>query len=175
MLGRLFGIALFLLVGRAVLHKPHCDDGQGPSGDSGKDTGDSGKGTGKSGDKGGKRGGGIGGILRKKKGAPGAASASAAAAPPAAKTSRSTAGSDLTVIEGIGPKIKEILGDGGIQTVEDLAKASVEDLRTILTNAGSRYRQHDPTTWPQQADLAARGKTDELAALQQELKGGRKV
>jgi len=32
---------------------------------------------------------------------------------------------------------------------------------------------HDPTTWPQQADLAANGKWDELKVLQDELNGGR--
>ncbi len=80
---------------------------------------------------------------------------------------------DLTVIEGIGPKIKEILNNGGIHSCADLAKASFDDLREMLVSAGSRYRQHDPTTWPKQADLAARGKTDELAALKEELKAGR--
>ena len=33
----------------------------------------------------------------------------------------------------------------------------------------------DPTTWPQQAQLAADGKWDELDVLQDELDGGRVV
>ena len=33
---------------------------------------------------------------------------------------------------------------------------------------------HDPTTWPQQSQLAADGKWDELKTLQDELDGGRK-
>jgi hypothetical protein len=33
---------------------------------------------------------------------------------------------------------------------------------------------HDPTTWPAQAKLAAAGKWDELKAMQDNLKGGRK-
>jgi hypothetical protein len=34
---------------------------------------------------------------------------------------------------------------------------------------------HTPTTWPQQAKLAADGKWDELKKLQDELKGGKKA
>ncbi|RME13236.1 MAG: 50S ribosomal protein L17, partial [Bacteroidetes bacterium] len=37
-----------------------------------------------------------------------------------------------------------------------------------------RYKMHDPTTWPQQAALAAKGEWDKLAKLQKELKGGKK-
>ncbi|MDX1941531.1 MAG: hypothetical protein SFU99_13315 [Saprospiraceae bacterium] len=82
---------------------------------------------------------------------------------------------DLTKIEGIGPKIAEILSAKGIASFTDLTKAKAKGLKTILEEAGSRYKMHDPTTWPQQAKLAAKGDWDKLAALQEELKGGKKV
>lgn len=97
--------------------------------------------------------------------------------PPADKVeSKSTAKStkdDLKKIEGIGPKIASILAENGIATFADLAAADPEKIREILVAQGSRYQMHDPTTWPQQAALAAEGKWDELKALQEDLKGGR--
>ncbi len=80
---------------------------------------------------------------------------------------------DLRVIEGIGPKISDILNENGILTYAQLAETDVDDLRAILTDAGSRFRLADPTTWPQQAKFAAEGDWDGLQALQQSLKGGR--
>lgn len=80
---------------------------------------------------------------------------------------------DLKKIEGIGPKIEEHLNNGGITTFAELAMASYDQLKEILDNAGPRYRMHDPSTWPQQATLAAAGKWDELKTLQDNLNGGR--
>lgn len=84
-----------------------------------------------------------------------------------------TPADDLKVIEGIGPKIAELLYRAGIRTFSDLAETSPEKLKEILRQAGSRYQMHDPATWPQQAELAAAGKWDELKALQDQLSGGR--
>ncbi|MEZ4950862.1 MAG: 30S ribosomal protein S6 [Saprospiraceae bacterium] len=80
---------------------------------------------------------------------------------------------DLKKIEGIGPKIAGLLNDAGILTFADLAGADVEKVKGILADAGSRYAMHDPTTWGQQAQLAADGKWDELKTLQDELQGGK--
>ena len=80
---------------------------------------------------------------------------------------------DLTRIEGIGPKIAELLQQAGIASFAALAKAEVERLRGILSDGGSRFAAHDPATWPQQAALAAAGKFDELKKWQDELVGGR--
>ena len=80
---------------------------------------------------------------------------------------------DLTKVEGIGPKISEILQEKGIATFAILAETKVEKLTEILSDAGSRYKSHDPQTWPQQAKLAADGNWDELKKLQDELDGGR--
>ncbi len=80
---------------------------------------------------------------------------------------------DLKKIEGIGPKISELLVNAGIKTFQQLSEADVDHLKSILEEAGSRYRMHDPTTWPQQSGLAASGQWDELKKLQDELDGGR--
>lgn len=80
---------------------------------------------------------------------------------------------DLTKIEGIGPKIAELFKNAGIASFADLAKADVENLKNILSDAGSNFATHDPSTWPQQADLAAAGKWDELKQWQDELDGGK--
>ncbi len=78
-------------------------------------------------------------------------------------------------IEGIGPKIEEILHKSGLASFGDLAGASIDKLKGILAEAGSRYSMHSPDTWPQQAKLAADGKWDELKVLQDELDGGKVV
>ena len=80
---------------------------------------------------------------------------------------------DLKKIEGIGPKISELLVNGGVPTFAKLAESSVEDLKGILEAAGSRYKMHDPTTWPDQAKLAAAGEWDKLKELQDNLQGGK--
>ncbi len=81
---------------------------------------------------------------------------------------------DLKIIEGIGPKIEQILQEAGIDTWEALANASVERLREILEAAGSRYQMHDPSTWPAQARFAANGQWEDLKDYQDMLIGGRK-
>ncbi len=79
---------------------------------------------------------------------------------------------DLKKIEGIGPKIAEIFNEAGINTYADLAAASEDKLKEILVDAGSRYASKNPSTWPQQAKLAADGNWNELKELQDHLKGG---
>lgn len=80
---------------------------------------------------------------------------------------------DLTKVEGIGPKIAELFQNAGIVSFADLAKADVDNLKNILSEAGSNFATHDPTTWPQQAEMAAAGKWDELKKWQDELDGGK--
>lgn len=58
---------------------------------------------------------------------------------------------DLVQIDGIGPKIAQLLKDHGIATVDQLAAASAEDLHAILVQAGPRFRIADPSAWPGQA------------------------
>lgn len=79
---------------------------------------------------------------------------------------------DLKKIEGIGPKIAEILAKAKINSFEDLSKTKVTDLRKVLASAGPRYQIHNPSTWSKQAKLAAKADWAKLTKLQDELKGG---
>jgi ribosomal protein L30 len=79
---------------------------------------------------------------------------------------------DLTVVEGIGPKICEILANAGIVSFRDLANAKIEKLQGLLKEAGSRYAMANPSTWPEQASLLADGKFEEFEKLTAELDGG---
>lgn len=81
---------------------------------------------------------------------------------------------DLTVVEGIGPKIQELLYQYGIHTYRQLAETDVARLREILSSAGPQLAMHDPGTWPSQANLAANDEWDNLKAIQKFLKGGKK-
>ena len=89
-------------------------------------------------------------------------------------TAKKTAKDNLKKIEGIGPKIEKLLNEAGVVTFNDLAKAKLTLLKEVLANAGSRYKMHDPTTWSEQAKLAAKGEWNQLKKLQAELKGGKR-
>jgi predicted flap endonuclease-1-like 5' DNA nuclease/regulator of replication initiation timing len=80
---------------------------------------------------------------------------------------------DLKIIEGIGPKIELLLNGAGIHSFAELADTQVERLKEVLTNAGDRFRMHDPSTWPEQARLAAEGDMAKLKNYQEFLSGGR--
>jgi predicted flap endonuclease-1-like 5' DNA nuclease/predicted nucleic acid-binding Zn-ribbon protein len=80
---------------------------------------------------------------------------------------------DLQIVEGIGPKIKGLLHDGGISTWHGLAEASVERLQEILNQAGDSFAVHNPSTWPRQAAMAHDAKWAELKAWQDSLDGGK--
>mgnify|MGYP000108748768 CR=1 FL=1 len=82
---------------------------------------------------------------------------------------------NLKRIEGVGPKIAEVLRSSGITTFEKLAGMTPDQIKAVLTAAGDRFSFQDPTTWPAQADLAAKGKWDELKKWQEDLKGGKIV
>jgi len=79
---------------------------------------------------------------------------------------------DLTIVEGIGPKINELFNDNGIKTFAQLAAATVPQMRAILDKGGSRFRIANPSTWAQQGALAAENKWAELKKLQDKLSGG---
>lgn len=82
---------------------------------------------------------------------------------------------DLTRIEGIGPKASEALQEGGVTTFAKLSKSTPEELNEILEKSGGHFNALDPATWPEQAELAAAGKWDELKELQDKLIGGREA
>lgn len=81
---------------------------------------------------------------------------------------------DLTVIEGIGPKIQMLLNQFDIKTYRQLTEADVVRLKEILATAGPQLAMHDPGTWPSQANLAANDQWDTLKSVQGFLKGGKK-
>ena len=89
------------------------------------------------------------------------------------EASKNGKGDDLTKIEGIGPKISQLLIKDGISTFSALSKSKFARIKKILVAAGPRYQMHDPTSWPQQAGLAADGKWKELKKLQDKLDGGK--
>jgi predicted flap endonuclease-1-like 5' DNA nuclease len=81
---------------------------------------------------------------------------------------------NLKIIEGVGPKIEEILHNSGLKSYSQVSDTTPDAIREILIAAGSRYKMHDPTTWPEQAKLAASGEFDKLKELQDSLQGGKK-
>ena len=96
-------------------------------------------------------------------------------APAPALAAPSAEPDDLTKIEGIGPKISHLLEVDGIITFAQLAQVQVTRLQRILIDAGPRYRMADPSTWPEQAALAAAEKWNELKELQDTLHHGKHV
>ncbi|WP_353480452.1 50S ribosomal protein L27 [Haliscomenobacter sp.] len=82
---------------------------------------------------------------------------------------------DLKLVEGIGPKIEELMHAAGITTWAQLAAASNETLEAILDEAGPRFRIHDPATWSKQAAMADAAQWEELEAYQDHLKGGKEA
>jgi large subunit ribosomal protein L21 len=86
----------------------------------------------------------------------------------------SAAADDLEKIEGIGPKIREIFAKAGIVTFAQLAEAPVERLKEVLRAAGPRFAMHDPSTWGEQAKLAAAGDWEAFEKLTDELIAGKR-
>jgi predicted flap endonuclease-1-like 5' DNA nuclease len=80
---------------------------------------------------------------------------------------------DLTLLEGIGPKVAKILAGLGVTTFDGLSKADYGEIKKALDAAGYKYM--DPAGWIDQAKLAANGDQAGLEKLQKSLKGGRKV
>ena len=76
----------------------------------------------------------------------------AATATPAAKAKKADKeADDLTIIEGIGPKVAEVLIAAGVDTFAKLTKKTPDELKELLTDAEGTFNAQDPTTWPEQA------------------------
>ncbi|MCF8323948.1 MAG: DivIVA domain-containing protein [Leadbetterella sp.] len=80
---------------------------------------------------------------------------------------------NLEIIEGIGPKIKEVLNNARIVTFRDLATTPIYRIKDILDSAGSQFASHDPSTWVEQALLAENGQWEQLEDLKDYLLAGR--
>ena len=65
---------------------------------------------------------------------------------------------NLKIIEGIGPKIEEILKNNNIVNWKDLSEIDSQKIQLFLEEAGSKFSFHNPKTWPEQAFLAHQNK-----------------
>ena len=81
---------------------------------------------------------------------------------------------NLRKIEGIGPKIEKLLNQENVFTFVQLSKTKTNFLQKVLAEAGSRFKMHNPSTWAEQAKLAAKGDWTNLEKLQKELNGGKR-
>lgn len=78
---------------------------------------------------------------------------------------------DLTIIEGIGPKINSILKAAGVVTFKQLAAMEHSKIKEIITRGGIRLA--DTSTWPEQARIASTGDMAGLKTYQGRLIAGR--
>ncbi|MDL1900215.1 hypothetical protein FBR02_05545 [Anaerolineae bacterium CFX9] len=104
------------------------------------------------------------------------AQASQPAARPRSSRKGKSDGDDLTVIEGIGPKISDALKKAGITTYAALADTSEARLREILDGSGLRIVgsvSSSVPSWPHQASLAAAENWTELDTWKAEHKQGK--
>lgn len=79
---------------------------------------------------------------------------------------------DLEIVEGIGPKIAELLNQAGVHRFRELAQMTPAQIQPILDRAGPHFALANPSTWPEQAALAANNHWASLKALQDVLIAG---
>ena len=79
---------------------------------------------------------------------------------------------DIIIIEGIGPKIKELFNTAGFNTFEQVSKMSLAQMNDILEKGGPRFKLANPGSWAEQARLAANNEWAALKKLQDELYAG---
>jgi predicted flap endonuclease-1-like 5' DNA nuclease len=78
---------------------------------------------------------------------------------------------DLTVIDGIGPRVSSVLRNAGITSFSKLADRELDEVQGILVAENpSLTRFTDPSTWREQARMAADGEWGGLKALQESIK-----
>jgi len=73
---------------------------------------------------------------------------------------------DHKIIEGIGPKISNLLKRNKISTWQMLSQSPVKNIQAILDKRGTKFSLANPKTWPTQARLAVQGKWAELKKFQ---------
>ena len=82
---------------------------------------------------------------------------------------------DLSTLDGIGPKVSAILRLAGITSFSRLATTDIDKIReTLEAENPNLLRLTDPSTWPEQARMAAEGDWEALKALQNDLKNARR-
>lgn len=80
---------------------------------------------------------------------------------------------DLTIVEGIGPKIQELFHNHDIKTWKTLSECTVDKCLTVLSSGGNRFKIYNPGTWPEQAKMGYEGNWKQLLKWQDELVGGK--
>lgn len=80
---------------------------------------------------------------------------------------------DLTVVEGIGPKIQELFHNHNVNTWKALSECTVDKCQDVLNSGGDRFKMHNPGTWSKQAKMAYEGRWADLLKWQDELDGGK--
>lgn len=78
---------------------------------------------------------------------------------------------DLTIIEGIGPKIEDLLRANGIAGFLQLAQLNEHELLDLLDRGGPNFRYANPSSWARQAALVVENRWSELKQLQREISG----
>jgi len=73
---------------------------------------------------------------------------------------------NLQIIEGIGPKMSQLMAKHELSTWSALAVKSPGEIRLILDEYGDKYKIIDPKGWPKQASYAAKGKWKKLINYQ---------
>jgi predicted flap endonuclease-1-like 5' DNA nuclease len=76
---------------------------------------------------------------------------------------------DLTIIEGIGPRIDDLFHANGVVSFAQLARLSVPEMLDILERGGPHFQLANPGSWALQASLASENRWAELKRLQEEL------
>ncbi|MFI4970816.1 MAG: hypothetical protein ACHP7D_11475 [Lysobacterales bacterium] len=79
---------------------------------------------------------------------------------------------DLTIIEGIGPKIDELFRANGVSSFAQVSRLGIGEMQAILDNGGAHFKLANPGSWAQQALLASENRWSELKRLQDELISG---
>jgi predicted flap endonuclease-1-like 5' DNA nuclease len=79
---------------------------------------------------------------------------------------------DLPIIEGIGPKISDLLKANGVSSFARLGAMSVPEISAVLEKGGARFKLANPGSWAEQARLCADNRWAELRRLQDRLYAG---
>jgi predicted flap endonuclease-1-like 5' DNA nuclease len=82
-------------------------------------------------------------------------------------------GDDFRIIEGMGLRITQLFHENGVKTFNQLASLDYDAMKGFLRANG--FKLANPTTWGDQAKLAAEGKMDELEIFKKSLSRGLRV
>lgn len=89
------------------------------------------------------------------------------------KYERDTLVDQLEAIEGIGPKIADLLHENGIHRFSQIAAMDPVEIADILRRGGSEFAIARPYSWPFQARLLDNGWLNEFVKVKQDLRAGR--